>query len=91
MDNTFNITDSSIFVETKTKSNTNKLTIYKNNEKNNILNYDLSNVSKLDKSNVCKTIKKNLSFTENVFGCRIYLKCNKNNVLILMVILIMIL
>ena len=82
LDNTFNITDSNIFVESKIKSNTNKLTIYKNNEKNNILNYDLSNVSKLDKVMFVKQLKKNLSFTENVFGCRIYLRCNKNNVLI---------
>jgi endopeptidase La len=83
LDNTFSITENSIFNETKTKTNTNKLTVYKNNEKNNVLNYDLVNVSKLDKVLFVKQLKKNLSFIENVYGCRIYLKCNKNVVLII--------
>ena len=68
LDNTFNITENSIFNETKKKWNKNKFTIYKNNEKNSILNYDLLNISKLKDILFVKQLKKNLSFTENVYG-----------------------
>ena len=84
INNSFNITQVNINYINRQKESSQKLTLYKNNEENNVLNYDLQNISKLKDYIFTKNFKKNLSFVENVNGCRIYIKCkNKNNILIL--------
>jgi ATP-dependent Lon protease len=88
INNSFNITEIEIknnYIEkiNKTKTKTN-LTIYKDNDKNFYLNYDLKNIANLDEFLFSTNLKKNISFLESINGCRIYIRCkNKNTILIL--------
>jgi endopeptidase La len=86
INNAFNITEieiqyNNILKKNKTKKN---LIVYKNNDKNFHLNYDLKNITTLNEFLFTKNLKKKLSFVESLNGCRIYIRCNnKNNILIL--------
>lgn len=85
INNAFNITE--IDVQNKNqKQNKDKtnLTVYKDNDKNLQLNYDLKNTAHLKQYLFTKNLKKNLSFLESLNGCRVYIRCkNKNTIIIL--------
>ena len=86
INNAFNITEIDIQYNNIPKKNKTKknLTVYKDNDKNFHLNYDLKNITNLKEFLFTKNLKKKLSFVETLNGCRIYIRCNnKNNILIL--------
>ena len=83
LDYSFNITDIEIKNLTKNKDGNNKLTIYKNSDKNVNLNFDLKNITCLNEYLFTKSLKKNISFFENLNGCRLYLKCKNKNIILI--------
>jgi endopeptidase La len=86
INNAFNITEidiqyNNILKQNKTKKN---LIVYKDNDKNFHLNYDLKNITNLKTFLFTKNLKKNLSFLESLNGCRLYLRCNNKNTIIIL-------
>ena len=76
INNCYNITELNIYPypDSVQKTKSKNLIIYKNNDENNNINYDITNISKVKDYLFTKQYKKNCSLTEKINGAKVYIK-----------------